>query len=96
MDYLSIKDNFDYKKLLKQWINPNDQIEAELLFWKSRDGYKISKFHELCDNKGIILTLVHIDDNDKFGIYTPICFDKNFGSKKDMKTFIFRLNKKKL
>ena len=35
---------------MKNWISPNNNIKAELLYRLSRDGEKISKYHQLCDN----------------------------------------------
>ena len=37
---------------------------TELLYKKSRDGDQISKFYELCDNKGPKLTIFKIDDDN--------------------------------
>ena len=91
---LIIDNNNDYNKLLKNWINPNKNIKAELLYRLSKDGEKISTFHKLCDNKGPTLTLFNTEDNIKGGIYTPLSWDSNSGWKNDMETFIFNLNKK--
>ena len=63
--------------MIKNWINPNKKIEAQLLYSKSRDGDQISKFHELCDNKGPLLVLYQIEGGDKIGIFTPLILDNN-------------------
>ena len=60
----------------------------------SDNGDQISKFHELCDNKGPTLSLFHVKDGNKVGIFTPLSWDKNSGWKNDMEIFIFNLNKK--
>ena len=52
-------------------------------------------FHELCDNKGPTLTLFHVEDGNKVGIYTPLSWDNASEWKNDMETFIFNLNKNK-
>ena len=88
-----IKDNKEYKKAIKKWINSNKNIKAELLFKKSRDGDQISKFHELCDNKGPTLTLFQTEDGNIGGIYTPLNWDNHTGWKNDLDTFMFNLNK---
>ena len=88
-----IKDNNEYKKTLKKWINVNKKIEAQLLYKKSRDGDQISKFHELCDNKGPTLTIFQTEDDNIGGIYTPLSWDSHTGWKNDMNTFMFNLNK---
>ena len=93
-DSLIIDNNNDYNKLLKNWINPNRNIKAELLYRLSRNGEKMLTFHQLCDNKGPTLTLFNTKDNIKGGIYTPLSWDSNSGWKNDMETFIFNLNKK--
>ena len=92
-DSLIIKNNIVYNKLIKQWINTNKKIEAELLYRLSRDGDQISTFHQLCDNKGPTLTLFYTQDGNKGGIYTPFSWDTQSGWKKDMETFSFSLNK---
>lgn len=89
----NIIDNNNYIPNLIKWINPNKKIKAKLLYSLSRDGDKISKFHELCDNKDNILTLFCVDDNNKVGIYTNLSWDCNSGWKKGNETFLFNLNK---
>ena len=90
---LIIKDNKEYNSTLKNWINQNKNIKAELLYRLSRDGDKISKFHELCDDKGPTLILLQVED-DIGGIYTPLSWDTKSGIKNDLETFMFNLNKK--
>ena len=41
------------------------------------------------------MTLYHVDNGSKVGIYTPLILDKKSGWKDDMDTFIFNLNKNK-
>ena len=96
---LIIKENKEYKEILKSWINPNKYIEAELLYRLTRDGEKVSKFHELCDNKGPTLTIFLTNDQkgeNIGGIYTPLSWDKSSGCKNDSDnaTFMFNLTKK--
>ena len=88
-----IDNNIEYNKSIKTWINPNKIIRAELLYRFSRDGDQISKFHELCDNKGPTLTLFETEDGNKGGIYTPLSWDSNSEWKNDKETFIFNLIK---
>ena len=93
LNSLIINDNKKYNKILKSWINENKIIEAELLYRLSRDGEKISKFHELCDNKGPTLTLFRITDGNIGGIYTSLSWDTVSEKKYDKETFMFNLNK---
>ena len=88
-----INDNNNYNESIKNWINPKAFIKAELLYRLSRDGEEISKFHELCDNKGATLSLLEIENGNKLGIFTPLSWDNHSDKKIDMETFIFNLNK---
>ncbi len=72
------------------------KIKAELLYRLSTHGEEYSKFHELCDNKGATLTLFHVNDGNKVGLYTPLSMNNFSGWKdNDNETFIFNLNKNK-
>ena len=87
----------DEYKQLKDWINPSKKIKGELLYRLSENGDNFATFHELCDNKGPTLTLFHVNDGNKVGIYTPLSWEsseKGF-NKYDKETFIFNLNKNK-
>ena len=88
-----IIDNDDYTKYIINWLNPNKIFKTKLLYSFSREGDKVSKFHELFDNKGNTLTLFHIKDGDKVGIYTNLSWNCNSGWKKGNETFLFNLNK---
>ena len=95
LNSLIINDNKKYNKILKYWINENKIIEAELLYRLTRDGEKISKFHELCDNKGPTLTIFKIGDGNIGGIYTSLSMDTISEQKYDKEAFMFNLNKEK-
>ena len=88
-----IGENNEYNKSLKKWINRSKKIRAELLYRLSENDNQISVFHELCDNKGPTLTLFHVNNGNKVGIYTPLSWDTSRNWKSDMETFIFNLNK---
>ena len=90
-----IKDNIDYNKYLKNWINPEKKIKAELLYRLTIDGNLSSKFHEKCDEKGPTITLFELEDENKVGIYTPLNWDSKSKWKQDMNSFLFNLNKQK-
>ena len=95
LNYSKIIDNKEYIDLIKNWINPNGNIIiSELLYRLSDNGEKVSKFHELCDNQGPTLTLFHVNDENKVGIYTPSSWKSKSIKKTDADTFIFNLNKK--
>ena len=93
-----IKNNMEYIKSLRKWINPeNKNIKDELLYRLTNDGEDYSKFHELCDNQGSTLTLFEINDGNITGIFTSIPWDNNNSGiwKVDEKVFIFNLNQNK-
>ena len=93
---LIIGNNNNYLNSLKLWINPNKTIKSHLLYKLSRDGNQISKFHELCDNKGATLTLFIVQDGNIGGIFTPLSWDCSSNWKGDMNTFIFNLNQNRI
>ena len=87
--------NEEDNKLIKNYINPNQIIKAELLYRLSRDGNSIKKFHELCDNKGATLVLYRTQNGMKLGGFSPLPWDTNSaGFKNDWDTFIFSLTRK--
>ena len=88
-----INGNKIYNKRLKNWIRSSRKIKAELLYRLSKNGNSISKFHELCDDKGRTLTLFHVIDGNIVGIYTPSSWDSVSSWKNDKNTFIFNLTK---
>ena len=78
---------------MKIWIDHNKNISSELLYRLSRDGEEISKFHELCDNKGPTLTIFQVKDGNMGGIFTPLSWDIQSWTKNDKESFMFNLNK---
>ena len=92
-----ILDNIEYYNILKNWINPNNEIKYELLYRLSEHGEAFSKFHELCDNKGPLLVLYHVNSGDKIGLYTPLILNHQNKSywQNDKETFLFNLNQNK-
>lgn len=90
---LIIKDNANYKKILKDWINPDINLSGKLLYRLTRDGETISKFHELCNNKGPTLTIFQVEDGNIGGLFTPLSWNDISEMKNDMKSFLFNLSK---
>jgi hypothetical protein len=95
LDSLIINNNKQYNTTLKNWINPNKQIKAELLYRLSRDGISYETFHKYCDNKGPTLTLIEADEGFITGGYTLLDWDSNSKWKNDKDTFIFSLTENK-
>ena len=90
-----IIDNNNYNTSLKNWINPNKKIKANLLYRLSRDGPEISTFHQLCDNKGKSITLFHLKEGNKIGFFINDSFDISDKWKIDRNSFIFNLEQNK-
>ena len=94
---LIIKNEEDKEKAIRDWINPNKQLEFNLIFRMSRDGSNCSDFHRFCDNKGETLLLFKTDKNYRFGAYTPLNWvtpsSGEVNDPKDNLTFLFSLNK---
>ena len=76
-------------------ISPNKNIRFNLLYRATKDGDKISTFHSICDNKAQVLVLYYTMRGVKFGGYCDIGFDSSSNYKKDLKSFIFSIDKKK-
>ena len=82
IDSKILVNNIVYQEKLKQWLQkPNDNLDIKniknisLLYRGSRDGFKSSVFHELCDQKGETLVIIKSTDNYIFGGYTSINWD---------------------
>ena len=93
LDSLIIKDNINYNKTLKNWINPNVKIKAQLLYRASRDGEDYQTFHRLCDNQGSTLVLTKLSEGDILGTYTPISWESSGGWKDYSNIFVFSLTR---
>ena len=86
-----IENDRDKDLAIRRWINPNKKdFNIKLLFRMSRDGNQCSQYHNLCDNKDNLLTIIQIDQNKKFGGFAS----KSWGVKDNIidKTFLFSLN----
>ena len=94
LDSLIIGDNEEKNKILKTWINPNENlsIKSKLLYRLTRDGNSFKVFHEKCDNQGPTLILIKGKDERVIGGYTPLSWDSNSRSKCDSDSFLFSLS----
>ena len=92
LDSKIINENEKYNITLKNWINPNSTIKAQLLYRASRDGEEYSTFHKLCDNQGPTIVLAKLTDGNILGSYTPLDWEtKTSGWKSDPNMFVFSL-----
>ena len=86
-----IENDRDKDLAIRRWINPNKKdFNIKLLFRMSRDGNQCSQYHNLCDNKDNLLTIIQTDQNKKFGGFAS----KSWGVKDNIinSTFMFSLN----
>jgi hypothetical protein len=91
LDAIPTKSEFN---LLKSWINPNKNINFELLYSIEKNGDDALNFHSICDNEKNTLTIVQLEDR-KIGGYTTLDWSGDGESKTDKDTFIFDLTNKK-
>ena len=84
--------NQEMIRQIKNWINPNRNIEFILIFRKSRDGSSASDFHKHCDSQGATLCLIQTIKNYIFGGYTTIPWKNSYNLKCDDSVFIFSLD----
>ena len=96
LNSLVLGENEEYNKCLKNWINPNLKIKAELLYRLTRDGNEYQTFHNLCDNKGNTITLFKLNDGNILGGYTTKDWkndEKGYWAQ-DQNAFLFSLTEK--
>ena len=76
-------------------VHTKSRSKPTLLYRGSRDGFKASKFHELCDNKGPTLTIIQSDFGHIFGGFTMQSW-ANTGVEyvSDTSAFIFKIFQK--
>ena len=65
------------------------ESKSFLLLWRgTRDGFKVSTFHKLCDGKANTLTLIKSTHGHIFGGYTSLPWSSNAGYRTDITGFI--------
>ena len=57
------------QKEVKEWLD-NRNFITKLIYRKTRDDSQPQNLHEKCDNKGITITFIQVDNNNTFGWYT--------------------------
>jgi hypothetical protein len=85
---------------IKKKINYNNEetkIKFRMLYSAKLNGDSSKIFHKLCDNHFNTLVLVKTDKENVFGGFASKSWNSmELGRKKDLKSFIFSLNKKKI
>ena len=91
-----ILNSLEDRTQLKTWINQiKGEIKTKLLYKLSRDGEKIAKFHELCDNIKDNLLLIKAENNTIFGGYCTWNWTSDGSDIKVNDGFLFNLTKGK-
>ena len=73
-----------------------NKINLELLFSSDRDGENEEKLKSAYINKNDILVLIKTKENKRFGGYAHESFELNEFKKKDLKAFLFNIDKLKI
>ena len=93
----SNKNHFNF---IKKRINYNieeTKIKFRMLYSAKLNGDSSKIFHKLCDNHFNTLVLVKTDKENIFGGFASKSWNSmELGRKKDIKSFIFSINKKKI
>ena len=93
LNSLIIENNDNYNITIKNWINPNANIKAELLYRLTRNGKEYKTFHDLCDNKGNTLLITKLEDGNILGGFTTKNWDNSHIWKEDKNSFVFSLSR---
>ena len=93
LNSLIIGENDNYNISIKNWINPNANIKAQLLYRLTTNGKEYKTFHDLCDNQGNTLLITKLVDGDILGGFTTQNWDNSVVWKKDKNSFVFSLTK---
>jgi hypothetical protein len=85
---------------MKQWLIsqlPMKVLTLTLLYSGSTHGWEISKFHELCDEKGPTITVMKSKAGRVFGGFAMQSWDSETGDfKADEKAFIYSIDRKQI
>jgi hypothetical protein len=106
----SIIDNLFQKGIFSDWLinqlllhkvvenNPTHNsvgILAEMIYSGKNDGFNSINFHSKCDHISKTVWIIKDDDNNVFGAFTDIPFDRGNSFKSSYKSFLFSLNSRK-
>ncbi|KAJ6254378.1 hypothetical protein M0813_01214 [Anaeramoeba flamelloides] len=93
-EILQGENNPKFNQILEKWIEEAGCFSNLKKRFNSRtDGWKISTFHEKCDNKGKSIVLIKLKNNSLFGGFAAIDWD-SYGRYKQSnrnKSFLFSL-----
>ena len=68
----------------------NDQnLDLILIYQASKDGFKATQFHSLCDNQGPTICIVQAENARTFGGYANLSWNSNGYIQGEGKSFLF-------
>ena len=75
---------------LRKWLSPK-YSKPRLLYRGTKDGFQVSNFHRLCDNKGPTLSIILTTKGNIFGGFTSVAWESVGGYVEDPDAWIFTL-----
>jgi hypothetical protein len=78
---------------MNEWLGrqKGSGVRLELLFRASRDGFKATDFHRLCDNKEATVTVIRSKQGYEFGGYADQSWHSSNGCVESSSAFLFSL-----
>ena len=95
MDSKILGDSQEKKNKIKEFISPNQKVQSELKYRMTRDGSDFNTFHNLCDNIAPNLLLIKDNQNNIFGSFITVSWEKRDCQKADPQSFLFSLSNNK-
>ena len=91
------KDNFEFVKTRLKLFHKDKKLIFNMLYSATINGDQSFRFHKFCDNHQNTLIIIKTDSDNIFGGFAGKTWNSSeLGRKKDMKSFLFSLNKKKI
>ena len=89
--------SFILDKIIKEYPNTNiDTFQSTLLYRATRDGDNKNSFYNKVEGKRKTLSFIKTKKGIRFGCYLDIAFQKSNGERKDNKSFVFSIDRKKI
>ena len=89
--------NFIIDKIIKEYPNTNiDTFQSTLLYRATRDGDNQNSFYNKVEGKRKTLSFIKTKKGIRFGCYLDIAFQKSNYERKDDKSFVFSIDRKKI
>jgi hypothetical protein len=89
--------SFILDKIIKEYPNTSiDTFQSTLLYRATRDGDNKNSFYNKVEGKRKTLSFIKTKKGIRFGCYLDIAFQKSNGERKDNKSFVFSIDRKKI